>query len=216
VFEKLDEEEYINSLIEKYSFITNEIKNDEIYYSLEGYLYPDTYEFSNKDISIESIFEKMLDNMVLKLKDKNISNKEYSFHELLTLASIVEMEAGLADREDVAGVFYNRLELNIALGSDVTTYYASKIDLSDRDLYQSELDEVNGYNTRSSQMTGLPVGPICNPSIESIDAVLNPNSHDYIFFVADKYGETYMTKTYSEHLAIQAKLKDEGLWYEYD
>ena len=122
----------------------------------------------------------------------------------------------VSDRFDVSGVFYNRLNSGWSLGSDVTTYYASKVDMNERDLYKSELDECNNYNTRNSCMSGkLPVSPICNPGIESIKAAINPNQHNYYFFVADKNKKTYFTKTNAEHLQMIASLQSQGLWYEY-
>ena len=136
---------------------------------------------------------------------------------MLTLASIIELEASNADdRAGVAGVFYNRLEDGWSLGSDVTTYYAAKVDLSERDLYQSEIDDVNDYNTRPVAMAGkLPIGPICNPSIMSIKAAIKPTEHNNYFFVADKNGKTYFSKTNSEHINTVNTLKKEGLWFEY-
>ena len=149
----------------------------------------------------------------------SIGNNQYvnTVHKVLTLASIVELEGAKSDdRAGIAGVFFNRLKGGWNLGSDVTTYYAAQIDFSDRDLTQAELEEVNAYNTRSSSMAGkLPVGPICNPNIESIKAVINPKENDYYFFVADKNGKTYFSKTNGEHTAIIAELKSKGLWYTY-
>ena len=84
-----------------------------------------------------------------------LEENKYSIHQILTLASIVELEANTKeDRELVAGVFYNRLNHHISLGSDVTTYYAIGIDLSERDLYASEINDINAYNTRPSAMAG--------------------------------------------------------------
>ena len=88
--------------------------------------------------------------------------------------------------------------------------------MNERDLYQNELESYNAYNTRSSQMAGkLPVGPICIPSKESIDAAINPKNHNYFYFVADKNKKTYFSKTGTEHSNIVVKLKKEKLWYEY-
>lgn len=218
ILNKLKEEKYLDSIINKYWFLTNDIKNDKIYYSLEGYLYPDTYEYYD-NATIEDIFEKMLDNMGKKL-DKyksEIESSKYSIHEMLTLASIIELEAGNADdRKGVAGVFYNRLNDGWSLGSDVTTYYASKIDLSDRDLYKSEINSCNDYNTRASCMKGkLPVGPICNAGINSLVAAIEPTEHKYYYFVADKNKKTYFNETDRGHNSTISKLKSEGLWYEY-
>lgn len=219
VYSLLENEEYLNKIINNYWFLTDSIKNDEIYYSLEGYLYPDTYEYSNKDVTVEEIFEKMLKKMdsVLSSYKETIENSNYSIHQILTLSSIVELEAGgTDDRAGVAGVFYNRLNNGWTLGSDVTTYYAAKVEMSERDLYQSELDAVNAYNTRSSSMAGkLPIGPICIPSIESIKATLNPTKHNYFYFVADKYKKTYFNETYEGHNSTVSKLKEENLWYTY-
>lgn len=219
ILNKLKDEEYLNSLIDKYFIITDEIKNKDIYYSLEGYLYPDTYTFY-KDSTIEEIFEKMINNLESKLTSykSEIESSGYTFHQMLTLASIIEAEAGKSkDRKDVASVFYNRLKDNWALGSDVTTYYAEKLELWSRDLYKKEVNSCNAYNTRSSCMRGkLPVGPICNPSIDSVIASIEPNETKYYFFVADMYGNTYFNETASGHDKTINKLKREGKWYEYN
>jgi len=220
VYNLLKDTEYLKSLINEYWFINEEILNTRIYYSLEGYLYPNTYEFKNKDVSIKEIFKTMLDEMDKKLSNykDDITNNKYTVHEILTLASIVELEgANSDDRAGIAGVFYNRLNNNIQLGSDVTTYYAAKIEMSDRDLYSSEINDANDYNTRSSHLAGkLPIGPICNSSIKSIEAVLYPKSHDYYYFVADINKKTYFSKTYQEHLSTRDDLIEAGLWYMYD
>ena len=219
VYELLSRENYIDSLIDKYWFITDEIKNEDIYYSLEGYLFPDTYALKNKDASVEEIFEKMLDKMeeVLEEYKKEIQDSEYSAHEILTIASIIEMESvHTEDRKDVSSVIYNRLDRNMAIQSDVTTYYAFKIDMGERDLYQRELDTYNPYNTRGPRMQGkLPVGPISSVSKSSIEAAINPNKTNYLFFVADKNGKVYFSKTSSEHDQIISELSTRGLWFEY-
>lgn len=216
----LKDKDYLNSLINDYWFIDKSILNKDIYYSLEGYLYPNTYNFKNKDVTVKEIFKKMLDEMNKKLTPfkSDLEKSKYSIHEILTLASIVEVEGGSStDRAGIAGVFLNRLNSKWSLGSDVTTYYAAKVELSERDLYQNEIDSKNAYNTRSDYLAGkLPVGPICNPSIDSIKAVLYPKKSNYYYFVADKNGKTYFTKTYQEHLAKRDELKDAGLWYNYN
>lgn len=214
----VSDEAYLNELIGKYSFLSTDILNSEIYYPLEGYLFADTYEFY-KDSSIKDIIETMLNGMANVLNDyqEEIANSGYSIHEILTLASIVEQEGiNSADRAGVAGVFYNRLAANMSLGSDATTYYGVKKDFSD-DLYNSEINDNNPYNTRLASMAGkLPIGPICSPSRESILAVLEPAEHDYYYFVADKNGDTYFMKTYAEHEVKVSELQASGLWYEYN
>lgn len=219
VLKILSDKAYLQELIDKYWFLTEDILNDKLYYALEGYLAPNTY-FFDQDASIKDIIEKLLDTTAIQLNDyKEIVEKsEYSIHQMLTMASIVELEgANSNDRRGVAGVFYNRLKVGWSLGSDVTTYYAVRIEMSERDLYQYEIDDVNDYNTRVSAMAGkLPVGPICNPGVDSIVAALEPEEHDYYFFVADKNKKTYFTKTNSEHISVINDLKNKGLWYVYE
>ena len=208
---------YINELIDKYWFLDDGILNSKIYYPLEGYLFPNTYAFLNKDVTSKEIIEKMLDEMDKQLTKykSQIDNSDYSLHELMTLASIVELEGANADdRAAVAGVFYNRLKDGWVLGSDVTTYYYLKIDdfkqslNGNRNLFTCDY----AYNTRCTSFVGLPVGPISNPGIESIVAVLEPTLHDYFYFVADCTGKTYLTKNSTEHNNIINKLKQEGKW----
>lgn len=105
----------------------------------------------------------------------------------------------------------------MSLGSDVTTYYGIKVDMSERDLYQSELDKYNPYNTRGPRMEGkLPVGPIASVGLESIIAALEPEETNYLYFVADKNGKTYFAETLSKHQAIVSDLKSKGLWYSHE
>ncbi len=219
VYALLEDEEYINSLIQKYWFLTDDIKNEDIYYPLEGYLFPDTYQFENKEIKVEKIFETLLNQMDKKLSTykEDIEKSKYSIHKILSAAAIIENEAVFdKDRKDVAGVIYNRLKENMAIQSDVTTYYAFKIEMGSRDLYSSEINKYNAYNTRGPNMTGkLPVGPISMVSIASIEAAINPNENNYIYFVADKNGKVYFTRTYDEHLEKVNELKNSGLWIQF-
>ena len=214
--EKLENVDYLNTLIDKYWFITDSILDDNIYHPLEGYFYPDTYEFK-KNSTIEEIVDKFLNNMNQKLEDykEEIETGKYKIHEYLTMASIVELEGvNSADRASVAGVFYNRLNTGMALGSDVTTYYAVGKDFS-RDLSQKDLDSCNSYNTRGTCVKGLPIGPICNSSLSSISAAIEPEDNDYFYFVADKNKKTYFSKDSNEHIQTVSRLKSEGLWYTY-
>ena len=219
VYNLLEDEEYITSIIDKYWFITDDIKNKNIYYPLEGYLYPNTYKFENKDVDVKTIFEKMLEgtNKLLTANKERIESSRFSVHEILTVASFVELEGN--DEENrfrIASVIYNRLQSNMALGSDVTTYYAIKVDMGERDLYSKEINTYNPYNTRGPDMEGkLPVGPIANFSQESLEATINPAREKYLYFVADKNGDIYFTKTYEEHQEMIANLRKKGLWYEY-
>lgn len=217
IMNKLEDKDYLQSLIEKHWFLTDEILNDKLYYALEGYLYPSTYYFK-EDASLEDIIDRLLSQTGKELSNykTEIANSNYTVHELLTMASIVELEAGVDKyRSGVAGVFYNRLNNNQSLGSDVTTYYAAKIEMGERDLYQYEIDAINDYNTRPLSKIGLPVGPIANPGIASIKAAIEPEDSNYLFFVADKNGVIYFSATNYEHETTIARLKEEGLWYVY-
>lgn len=218
VLEIINDTEYLNELIDKYWFLTDDILKDGIYYPLEGYLFPSTYNLYNGS-SVKDIITKLLDGMEEKLSGlkEKIEVSNYSVHEILTMASIVESEgANSEDRAGVAGVFYNRLNNGEPLGSDVTVYYAAKKNFTN-DLYLDEINACNPYNTRGTcAISGLPIGPISNPSFESINATISPTEHDYLFFVADKNKKTYFTKTYSEHIAKTNELKNNGLWYVYE
>ena len=208
----MNDSDFIDKKIDEYWFLTDSIKNSKIYYPLEGYLFPETYAFLNKDVTVEDIVDTMLKEMgkVLEGYKDKIENSEYNIHELMTLASIVELEGASADdRASVAGVFYNRLHDGWVLGSDVTTYYYLKIDdfkqslNGNKNLYTCD----NAYNTRCTSFVGLPVGPISNPGKESIDAVINYKKHNYYYFVADCNKKTYLNKDATGHYNTIQKLK---------
>lgn len=222
IINKTKDTAYLDQLINKYWFITDDIKNEALYYGLEGYLFPNTYRFENKDVSIETIFEKMLNEMnnVLTPYKEKIENSSLSIHETLTLATITEMESTnrktiaeneYNDRQLVASVMLNRIAKKMTLGSDVTTRYALKIDNKKQALTKAQFQTVSPYNTRleNGSMNGkLPVGPICSPSKESIEAAINPAESDYLFFIANiKTLETFYFKTYGEFLTKKNELQ---------
>jgi len=215
VIEKMSDTTYLNTLINKYWFLTDDILNSDIYVPLEGYLAPDTYEFESRDVSIERVIEVMLNqtDSLLKNYKSSIESSGRSVHDTLTIASMLELEGtNTKNRKMIAGVFNNRLDNYMNLGSDVTTYYALQVEMTS-DLTTAQFNTINPYNTRASNMNGkLPVGPICNPSKSSIEASVYPTENDYLYFVADKKGEIYYTKSQSEHLAKVKELKEAGLW----
>lgn len=219
VFNLLKDSDYIDSLIEDYWFLTDEIKQSEIYYPLEGYLFPDTYNLPNKNISVKEIFKLMLDKMdkVLSKYSNDIKKHTYSIHQLLTIASIVESEGiSDSDRKNIASVLYNRINADMSLGSDVTTYYAIKLDIGERDLYQKELNTYNAYNTRGPNMNGkLSIGPICCSSQTSIEAAIYPLQTDYLYFVADKNGNVFFSKSLNGHNKKIEEIKSNGNWIEF-
>ena len=212
VINTVKSKEYLNTLISEYWFLTDEILDSDIYYPLEGYLAPETYFFENKEVSVKEIIETMLkqeEKELEKYKDKISSNPHY----YITMASIVELEGTTADNmKTIVSVFENRLNKRMNLGSDVTTYYGLQVAMTS-DLTSEQFASVNGYNTRSTTMMGkMPVGPISNPSKEALDASINPDKTDYYYFVADKHGRVYFTKTLQEHNAKVAEIKKNGDW----
>ncbi|MBO5397341.1 MAG: endolytic transglycosylase MltG [Clostridia bacterium] len=216
VFDLLKDEEYIDSLIEKYWFITDEIKNEDIYYPLEGYLLPDTYTFESKDVTVKEIFDVIL-GFTDKFLSKHKDEFKYTVHQTLTLASMAELEGkSTEDRSEIIGVFLNRINVGMSLGSDVTTYYAFGVDMAESNLTVKQINTYNPYNTRGPNMISkIPIGPICNMSKDAIEATLNPTETEALYFVADKNGKVYFTNSDEEHKEKIAELKKEGLWFTY-
>ena len=202
---EINDSEFLNNLINDYWFLTDEILNSDLYYGLEGYLYPNTYQV-HTETTLNEVVRKMLNETAKKLdplKDA-IATSNYSVHEILTMASIAEKEAmNYEDRCKVAQVIYKRLDIGMNLGMDVTAYYGVHKSMTDA-LTALDLADNNPYNTRNASLIGLPVGPICNPSVESIESVLNPADTNYIYFFADILtGNVYFTDDYDEFLEFQ-------------
>lgn len=174
--------------------------------NLEGYLFPDTYQISATS-NAEDIIKIMLDNFDSRLTPSlraAIAGSGRSIYETVTLASIVEREVSKPeDRKVVAGVFINRLNIDMALESCATVQYVLKTDDKRLTYEQTRVD--SPYNTYLYK--GLPVGPIGNPGIDSIEAVLYPQNTDYFYFFSSK-GTTYYSKTLDEHEAKIAKYLD--------
>ena len=212
VINTIKDKEYLNELIDKYWFLTDEILNENIYYPLEGYLMPETYHFDNKDVTVKEIINRMLDETEKNLEPYK-STMNGNSHYYMTMASIVELEGtNTENRKVIVGIFKNRLSSGFNMGSDVTTYYGLQVPMTE-DLTTEQFASVNAYNTRSTTMIGkMPVGPICNPSKSSIEASVNPTQTDYMFFVADKHGKIYYTKTNAEHEKKIKEIKDNGDW----
>ena len=187
-----------------YDFV-KEIPEEKVYYRLEGYLFPDSYDFYNFDSKecAHLAIDKMLKTLDEKLDStlcKKISDSCYTLHEIMTMASIVELEAGGSPDEmaNVAAVFFNRLKSDgfSTLGSSPTRKYPYG----------------NGrYNTYEA--AGLPPGPLCSPSLNSIKASAEPTENfDYYYFVTDASMKFYYNKTLSEHNSTIARLKAAKNW----
>ncbi len=165
---------------------------------VEGYLYPDTYRFTPnskpKDIisSMVNVFKKKISSL-----DFSSTPQKLNQFEVITLASVVEKETGAAqERPEIAGVFINRLKKRMRLQSDPTTIYGI-YETFDGNLRKRDLLQKTAYNTY--KIPALPIGPISSPGLLSIKAVLNPNSHNYLYFVSLNNGRHYFSKTYKEH-----------------
>ena len=200
-----------------FDFLEEISNSNERYYKLEGYLYPDKYEFYEND-DPKSIIYKLLNNYEKRMNQKQDFNYdklysvrklmakediEYSLDEIMTIASITQAEA--ANKEDmyyVSSILHNRLHSDESmgvskLGLDSTKYYP----------YRSEdalpSDVTSGYKSRydTYDSEGLPPGPICNPGMEAIKAALKPYDTSYYFFCHDKYGNAYYASTIYEHEA---------------
>jgi UPF0755 protein len=165
---------------------------------VEGHLYPDTYRFTPnsepKDIitAMVSIFKRKLSEL-----DFSSAPLQLNQFEVITLASVVEKETGAAqERPQIAGVFINRLKKRMRLQSDPTTIYGIYENF-DGNLRKRDLLQKTPYNTY--KIPALPKGPISNPGLLSIKAVLKPDTHNYLYFVSLNNGRHYFSKTYKEH-----------------
>ncbi len=165
---------------------------------LEGYLYPDTYKFTPKSDS-ENVIRNMVQVFDKKTEDLDFSQAPLGLkkHEVIILASVVEKETGASfERPVIAGVFINRLKKRMRLQSDPTTIYGI-YERFNGNLRKKDLLEKTPYNTY--KIGGLPKGPISNPGLSSIRAVLNPEKHSYLYFVSKNDGTHVFSKNYKDH-----------------
>lgn len=199
----INNETFIDSLIAEYpNTITEAVKNEEILYKLEGYIFPATYDYMST-YEPEDMIEVMVQKTdeVLKTYQEKIKASGYTVHEILTLASLVEKE-GIAyeDRQMIADVFFNRLEDDMALQSDISLLYALDKHTEYVTIADTEVD--SPYNLYINK--GFGPGPFDNPSEQAIQATLNPIDGDYLYFLADlETGEVYFSETYEQHLEYQ-------------
>lgn len=172
--------------------------------SLEGYLFPDTYKFY-RDSSLPEIINKMLANFNQKLTTDlvdEIKHKGKSVREIVILASIVEKEVrSIEDMRKVASVFYNRLEIGMALESDATVNFATG--KSRRQATFEDLETDSPYNTY--RYKGLPPSAISNPGLNAIMATVYPDDTDYLYFLSPENGSTIFSRTLDEHNKAKAQ-----------
>ena len=210
----------INEYDFDFDFLEGLDELDGRYYRLEGYLFPDTYQFYT-DSSAVTVVYRMLQNFETKLKyvgggklDERLNELGMTLDEVVTLASIIEKEVKYpVDYDQVSSVFYNRLadKANFPrLESDATTVYAIQMETGVRpaELGAAELAFDSPYNTRSSR--GLPPGAITNPGYEALYCAFYPAKTDYYYFVADKTGYNLYATTLAAHNRNKAQVQSEA------
>ncbi|MBJ7691876.1 endolytic transglycosylase MltG [Weissella confusa] len=208
----VNDQDFFNSLKEAYpGLLDSEVDSQQagdIRYKLEGYLYPATYDWKTAK-TVNELINQMVYQDYVQMKDKfdAIKKSGMTVHQVLTLASLVEREGiDEASRKTIAGVFENRLAINMPLQSDIATKYA--LDTNKTNLSNSDVQSDNPYNLY--KFSGYGPGPFNNPSSQSVDAVLNPSDRDkgYLYFVANlKTGKVYYSKDYDEHLGKSGDLE---------
>ena len=169
--------------------------------SLEGYLFPETYQI-NKDTNVEEIIEIALDEFesnVSAATIRGIARQNLDFHEAVILASIIQNESSdYPTQQKISQVFQTRLDTGMVLGSDPTFFYAAAITGQEP---STTID--HPYNTRINP--GLTPGPISNFNLSALEAVANPTNTDFLFFVSGDNGNTYFSKTFEEHQRLTAQ-----------
>ena len=164
--------------------------------SLEGYLFPDTYEFTRTQ-SMHDIVSTMVHRFRRQATTLGINPGDC--HRIVTMASVVEKETSVPEeRPIVAGVFYNRLERGIPLATDPSVIYAAELSGKYNGvIHVSDLQSDSPYNTYKH--AGLPPGPIANPGFAALQAALRPAQTDFLFFVSDNQGHHRFARTIQEH-----------------
>lgn len=185
-----------------YAFLPDGVKQAD--HRLEGFLFPDTYQIDESSNAAD-ILELMLTDFV-NVWDKEFAaqaqQKQMSVRDTIIIASLIEREAQVPEeRQRIAGVIYNRLKTGMPLQIDATIQYA--LGQHRESLTYKDLEIDSPYNTY--KYAGLPPGPIASPGKAAIDAALNPEENEYLYYVAKGDGTHYFSKTYAEHLAAKAK-----------
>ena len=166
--------------------------------NFEGYLYPETY-FIPDSYDEKAILNVFLKEFLKKFPVENYPDKD-EFYQKLIIASILEREAAVeSEKPLMASVFYNRIAKNMTLSADSTVNFV--FNYEKKRIYYKDLEVDSPYNTYKNK--GLPPGPICNPTVSSVDAAYNPADTEYLFFVTKGGGEHFFSKTYKEHLDFQ-------------
>ena len=166
--------------------------------NFEGYLYPETY-FIPESYDEKSIINIFLKEFLKKFPVESYPDKD-EFYQKLIMASILEREAAVESEKPImASVFYNRIAKNMTLSADSTVNFV--FNYEKKRIYYKDLEVDSPYNTYKNK--GLPPGPICNPTVSSVEAAYHPADSEYLFFVTKGGGEHFFSKTYKEHLDFQ-------------
>ncbi len=201
----MKDDKFFDQLKAQYPDLLTDAGNaKDVRYRLQGYLFPATYNV-HKNRSLEDLVTQMVDttNQILTPYYSQIKEKGLNVQEVMTLASLVEKEGVTqSDRKKIAQVFFNRIEAQMPLQSDISILYALGEHKEVVTIKDTEVD--SPYNLYTN--TGFGPGPFDNPSQEAILAVLDPTENDYIYFVADiSTGKVYYAKTYEEHMELVEK-----------
>ena len=181
--------------------------------SLEGMLFPDTYRFEERETEVD-VLRRMVSTFDAVAAAVGYDDAEartgYSAYEVITIASLIETEAkDDSDRAKIARVIYNRLEKGMPLGIDATFYYVLPLDRRGTGLRQSDLNRPGPYNTR--QNTGLVPTPIAAPGKASLEAALNPEEGDWLFYVLKDQRTHAFTSDYNQFLRDKRAAQEKGL-----
>lgn len=201
----MTDEAFLKELYQKFpELLESTSQAKDVKYHLEGYLFPATYDYY-KDTSLKDLVIQMVEKTDSVMQDyyTTIKQQNHTVQEVLTLASLVEKEGVKEnDRKNIARVFYNRIESDMPLQTDISVLYALGEHKETVSYTDTAVD--SPYNLYTN--TGFGPGPFDSPSEESIKAVLSPADNDYYYFVADiSTGNVYFAKTYEEHLELVEK-----------
>lgn len=196
---RISEEDFLKAASSDAKLLLYMKGNRQVTFPTEGFLFPDTY-FIPYDATADDVVAMMLQNfdkhLTPSMKER-IAKKNMSIYQFVTLASLIEKEAKFEpDRPLIASVFENRLRIHMKLQSDASIAYAMGNHKVEYSISETQYD--SPYNTYVYE--GLPPGPIGNPGLPSMEAILDAPTTNYLYFVADKDGHNHFAATYEEHM----------------
>lgn len=201
---------FVKKMVDRHPDLLTDVASSEgVRYTLEGYLFPATYDYNLKE-GLPSLITQMVDKCaeVVKPFEADIQASGHSVNEIMAMASLIEKEGVTTkDRQQISSVFYNRIAQGMPIQSDISILYA--LGTHKEVVTFKDLEVDSPYNLYKNK--GLPPGPMNCPSKESIDAAVHPADTNYIYFYADlKTGKVYFTDDYEQHLAWQEEYEKNG------